>query len=421
MNRVGMSSSETLWHLTPGMRETAAAPKSLYPLDHPVLLAPLDIKLIKKEKEARNAVRMDAFNELRLAYGKDAKVTRTLNMYRLPTHKREAINPVNRLYALETSAAEYRMLKKPEVYPLFQLMENGLETYAQLDGSPKESSQQEQKAMMRAVAANSVLLHTNLRLPLHITRKNFSPKYGEHPQYEDVGMASIHALDRSIQLFDYRYGWMLSSFAVRVINSRVERFITNTLRPVRIPANVDEDHRRIGRATIRLRATLQREPTIAEIATTVDCSEPEVVKLQQLGHYYAVSLDEKIAKFDGDNDLTRGELQVDSRPANSPTAALEEADDHVVIQAAMAEVELSVAERVILSLRHQVFDEALVGIDAVQPSYEQLFQQAADRTDGLPWTKISGALGNITYRKAKLLEETALAKLAMSDLASSLA
>jgi RNA polymerase primary sigma factor len=127
------------------------------------------------------------------------------------------------------------------------------------------------------LAAKERLIRSNLRLVLTIARR--------YPRNEfslaDLVQEGCVGLVRAAGRFDYRYGCRFSTYAGWWIREAIARALTETARPIRLPAGQSGNVARIGRAQLELQRELRRPPTAAEVAARVGLTPLRVQQLRR--------------------------------------------------------------------------------------------------------------------------------------------
>ncbi|MEQ7800106.1 RNA polymerase sigma factor RpoD/SigA [Pedobacter sp. ASV1-7] len=130
------------------------------------------------------------------------------------------------------------------------------------------------------------LVKTNLRFVVSVAK-----------QYQNKGMALSDLISegnlgliKAAHRFDYTKGFKFISFAVYWIRQSIIQAISDQKRVVRLPGNQINDMQKVSKAMIKLEQHLERMPTIAELAETLELSEEKVADILCSGSN-AVSVD----------------------------------------------------------------------------------------------------------------------------------
>ena len=111
--------------------------------------------------------------------------------------------------------------------------------------------------------AKKQLIESNLRLVMAITR-NYTK--ASVPLLDLIQEGNL-GLIRAVEKFDYRLGFKLSTYATWWIRQAITRALADQGRTIRLPVHVADQVRRLLRARRQLAQKLNREPTLAELAT----------------------------------------------------------------------------------------------------------------------------------------------------------
>jgi RNA polymerase sigma-B factor len=173
------------------------------------------------------------------------------------------------------------------------------------------------------------------RLALRYSRR------GE-PSEDLVQVASL-GLVKAVERFDHRRGAPFPSYAVPTIDGELKRYLRDTSWAAYVPQRMRERVFEVERATERLRRTLGRSPTTAEVAAQMGLEITEVLDAGEAATAYrTVSLD---APVHGDEELSRAE----SVGAEEPR--YDTVEDAVMLAPAIRA--LPARQRVILRLRFE--------------------------------------------------------------------
>jgi len=226
--------------------------------------------------------------------------------------------------------------------------------------------------------AKERLINSNLRLVVSIARKH----QGFGLPLQDLVQEAMPGLVRATEKFDWRRGYKFSTYATLWIRQSIQRGLDNTGRPIRVPAQVAQQLRKLNRTEAALVTELDREPTDEEIAARSELALEDVGALRDLARVTA-SLDQPV----GESETTLGELRADAAPA---------VEDEAMDNAR----ELAVA----------------TALDRL-PGLEGRVLRRRFGTSGEPEAtvrEVASELG-VTQKRVRQLEESGMARLARSD------
>lgn len=155
----------------------------------------------------------------------------------------------------------------------------------------------EEKQIADGKRAHEQLVLANLRLVVSIARR-----------YRPVGMdladliqEGTIGLMRAADKFDHTLGYKFSTYATWWIRQAIQRGIADKGRLIRLPVHVTEKLQRITSTQSRLRASLDREPSMRELAAELDSDPADIRAILDLARE-PISIDQPIGD-DTDTDL----------------------------------------------------------------------------------------------------------------------
>lgn len=132
--------------------------------------------------------------------------------------------------------------------------------------------------------------------------KTFAKKYARNRSIqEDLIQVGMLGLMAAIRRYDPSYGKSFEAFAIPTIIGEIKRYIRDKTWSVHVPRRIKELGPRIKKAVEELTTTLQRSPSVEEIADHLNASEEEVLEAMEMSQSYrALSVDHQVeADSDG--------------------------------------------------------------------------------------------------------------------------
>jgi RNA polymerase primary sigma factor len=159
---------------------------------------------------------------------------------------------------------------------------------------PEQEIELAQRIEKGDLAAKELLINSNLRLVVSIARRYI----GHGLPMTDIVQEGMLGLIRAAEKFDWRKGFRFSTYATLWIRQSIQRGLDNTARSIRLPANVAQRARKVGRVTSDLAKELEREPTIEEVADATGLTPEEVAAIREVD-YTPPSLNAPVGEEEG--------------------------------------------------------------------------------------------------------------------------
>jgi len=193
--------------------------------------------------------------------------------------------------------------------------------------------------------AREHMIKANLRLVVKIAR-----------DYENLGLPLLDLINegniglmKGVERFDLKKGAKLSTYASWWIKQAIKRALANQSKTIRLPVHVVDKVAHIRRAEMRLRETMDRDPTDEEVASELGLDARRVRRYRQASRA-PVSLDAPL----GDDENDRVSEVVADPNATLPSEQLTYESDNALVQEILAT--LPPREREILALRFGLAD-----------------------------------------------------------------
>lgn len=184
---------------------------------------------------------------------------------------------------------------EPEIIPTESLSGDTLQLYLREIGQVKLLTPQEEITLAKRIRrgdkqAREQMITANLRLVVKIAR-----------EYEGLGLPLLDLINegniglmKGVERFDSNKGAKLSTYASLWIKQAIRRALSNQSKTIRLPVHVFDKMTHIRRAEVKLRETLDREPTDEEVADNLGLN-PRRIRQYREAARAPVSLDSPIS------------------------------------------------------------------------------------------------------------------------------
>lgn len=120
-------------------------------------------------------------------------------------------------------------------------------------------------------------------------------------EYEDIFQVASLGLIYAIERFDVNRGFEFSSFATPTIIGEIKKHFRDKGWSIRVPRGIQELSKKINVAKNTLQQTLQRTPTIKDIAEYLNRTEEEIIEAMEASQVYISRSLDLTYDSDGEN------------------------------------------------------------------------------------------------------------------------
>lgn len=204
--------------------------------------------------------------------------------------------------------------------------------------------------------ARKAMIEKNLRLVINIAKHYLNRGLSLEDLVEEGNIGLIIATDK----FDPSKGFRFATYATWWIRQAVERAVMNNGRTIRIPVHVWRDVVEYKKVLRDLTKELQREPTLAEVASSLNKPMIKVVELADCGKD-VLSLDSSLSgSNDGGDELV---VNVQAHEQDEPFSIAEQADLRKLITELLDH--LDVESQIVLVKRFGLHDGVPISLEEV--------------------------------------------------------
>ena len=221
-----------------------------------------------------------------------------------------------------------------------QTADDSVKMYLREIGKIPLLSQEEEQELARRVVkgdkkARDKMIEANMRLVVSVAKK-YS---GRGLDFLDLIQEGNTGLLRAVEKFDPDKGFKFSTYATWWIRQAVTRAIADQARTIRIPVHMVETINKLLRASRKLTAELNREPTTEEIAKEMDIDVEKVDYIMRIKQDIA-SLDQSVGKDGDDEDSVLGDFVEDEERISPEDSAANQ-----MLKEQLAEIISTLSER----------------------------------------------------------------------------
>jgi RNA polymerase sigma factor (sigma-70 family) len=309
---------------------------------------PIDLLDGLKSPSLNKKARSTAITSLVKTYQDDPRVRQVLAERTSPKETANAESGSMSMYLHEMG--KYSLLNAEQEIVLFQQIESGLVALTNSLESGVVSSDQEQ-AFIDLVCARQTVFTSNLRFVVDRTKKHFN-----NPNFLplDLVQEGNLGLYDAINSFDINRGFRFSTHAAWSIRTRVNRFISDHGRSIRVPEHVYGSRTKLNASVEILEKQLGRKPDDHEVESYTGLRHEEVALIRESAIAVG-SLDEPIRSSE---NLSLGTTIPDK--TDHIEAATESMDQDDFLSGLIeTTTDLTIKEKFVLSLRYCRLIESL--------------------------------------------------------------
>lgn len=379
---------------------------NLVPPDNDSLQTNLEMPVLlnvakKPEIETNLAYRSEIITEMVDTFADHDYVLQTIAKHR---SSKKFVYSENLKTLLMNTAGMFNLLSRQEADDYFKQIDCGVELYESgidLDNLTPADEQ----IVLDLVAARQVVLLTNLRLVLSVSKPQNNPSIDD----ADIIEEGIIGLSKAVDRFDRSKKFQFSTYAHEWIFQGIMRAINYQSRLIRVPMHVHEKYCKVFKQLEELTESLGRNPTDEEKFESTGMSVNDISLLMRNGSYSLPSLD---AKLGDENEGTLadfyGELDSNLEKVNG-TPYYSELLDGII-----KEANLDNRRMLVLGLRNEIDlsqygDFEVKRSDGTTITYSQAKAKLQSCLN-IKYKDIADILG-VTWQRTQNLEKSAMERL----------
>jgi len=222
----------------------------------------------------------------------------------------------------------------------------------------KEEKELARRMELGDKAARDRMITSNLRLVVSIAKRYINRGLPFLDLIEEGNIGLIKAVGR----FEVSRGFRFSTYATWWIRQTIERSLMNQAHTIRLPVHVAEEVRRMNKASLAFYKRMNREPTLMELADSLDVDVDHVRKLRTLTRK-TFSLDQPMGES-GDFFLSD---TIEDTSVISPPDRIEGVDSYQLVADLMEN--FTDCEKKILTLRFGLNDHEPQTLETIGRSF----------------------------------------------------